>query len=63
MEIDRGRFEERAGGASSGIMTERGAVDLEACLARGAGKVLHHMKLLVGGSSVGMRYSWLDVPM
>ena len=26
-------------------------------------KVLHHMKLLVYGSSVGMRYSWLDVPM
>ena len=37
METDRGRFEERAGAGSSGGAMERGAVEREACLARGAG--------------------------
>ena len=37
METDRGLFEERAGTGSSGGAMERGAVEREACLARGGG--------------------------
>ena len=40
METDRGRFEERAGAGSSAGIMERGAVEREACLARGAGWAL-----------------------
>ena len=38
MEVVRGRFEDRRGGGSSGNVTERGAVDRDACLAGGAGR-------------------------
>ena len=40
MFTDRGRFEERAGGGSFVDVMESGAVEREACLARGAGWAL-----------------------
>ena len=40
MLADRGRFEERAGAGSFVDVMESGAVEREACLARGAGWAL-----------------------